>query len=513
MRWGKAILPLLVLLLFSKMEVYGADERQIKVQLKSGEEAAENNLKALKSAFAQGGQDKVLRVTVSKRGIYYIGSDKRSSTIKIRSNTIFDLNGATLIRNHNTGNFIQNVSSEGKQDIGGYDLSTDITIMNGVLDGGKYINNSSNIINIGHAKNVTIQNVSLRNIKGGHFLEFAGVKDSLVKSCTFSNSKGNDPIEDIYEAIQIESCSGLVDAKWNNTYLLDKTACKNITITDCQFYDCTYGVGNHHAIAQNHCQNIFITNNIFYSRNSDGFAIRSCAFDNLVIKNNTILGKFSRGISIHGGSALITGNKIGSADEYFKGRGILVYDGESVIDKEPYFTSEKVSRIDISNNKIFGNCEKNMSSIAIYSSKLPSDIYNNKIYNKTGGGIRISGNQVSVKNISGNIICVNNNFPIVVCGSKVTTIEKNRIEKALSKGIFIKDMAKVKKIKDNVIRNTRSDAIYIDTYSDFLEITKNTIYRSKRYGVVYPKKKHKVKVKSNIFYYCTNGKIKVIGRG
>ena len=154
-----------------------------------------------------------------------------------------------------------------------------------------------------------------------------------------------------------------------------------------------------------------------------------------------------------------------------------------------------------------------MSSIAIYSSKLPSDIYNNKIYNTTGGGIRISGNQVSVKNISGNIICVNNNFPIVVCGSKVTTIEKNRIEKALSKGIFSKDRAKVKKIKDNVIRNTRSDAIYIDTYSDFLEITKNTIYRSKRYGVVYPKKKHKVKVKSNIFYYCTNGKIKVIGRG
>lgn len=141
---------------------------------------------AIQKALDNAGADYNIVVTIPK-GTYYI-----SKTLYIQSNTTLKLVDGAIIRRSDSGlikNMLKNsdakhASSKAKA----YDLSQNITISGGTWDGGN-INNAkstSNLLYFGHASNITIENTTIKNCYGAHAIEFAGVKDSKIRSCKIS---------------------------------------------------------------------------------------------------------------------------------------------------------------------------------------------------------------------------------------------------------------------------------------------------------------------------------------
>lgn len=262
-------------------------------------------------------------------GTYYI-----SDSLYIHSNTTLQLaNGATIVRTKYSKNMLK-VSRAGDYSydtsaVGGYDLAANITITGGIWDGGAIstANSSTNLIYIGHARNVTISNTTIRNCRGSHALEFAGVTDSTVTGCTFYGFLyGNDNYTS--EAVQLDICR----SDWAPGYKSDSTTCKNINITYNTIYDYPRGIGSHHSLASAPYENIVIeNNNIFKNPNTNtNMAVAGIFLTNMknVTVRNNVITDYSRGIWAKSSKQMtIKKNKIKFVNVNTNGHRSIVYSG------------------------------------------------------------------------------------------------------------------------------------------------------------------------------------------
>lgn len=84
---------------------------------------------------------------------------------------------------------LHNVDQNGKMDVvGSYNMSENIILEGGTLDGGKvsYAKKGSDVIRFDHAKNIVIQNCAIKNTYDCHLVEFIGVQNGLIPNCIFS---------------------------------------------------------------------------------------------------------------------------------------------------------------------------------------------------------------------------------------------------------------------------------------------------------------------------------------
>lgn len=216
------------------------------VELLTGTANAAENKERLNEALALAGEGIRLTVRIASPGTYYIGGTDGGSAVRLHSNTVLDLNGATLTRYGSMYNLIQNSDYDNNRDIGQYALSHDITVQNGTLDGRTKAPEPSNLVNIGHATAVSFIDVNFRNSEG-HLLEFSGCQDCLVRNCTFSGYLGS--YSDASEAVQLDISNNDTGGVWNGVYVSDGTVCRRITVDHCTFNDYPSGVGNHKSTA------------------------------------------------------------------------------------------------------------------------------------------------------------------------------------------------------------------------------------------------------------------------
>lgn len=209
---------------------------------------------------------------VLKKGTYKI-----SNTIYVPSNvTIKFKNGVKLVKNNKTGadydpsstffQFIRDSKGDKKNVVGKYNGEKNIKFIgegNVVFDMKNYNKGTTPTITMVMAnnKNVTIEGITFKNIKHGHFIEMDGCNKVTIKDCKFMGMKDNDYHNK--EAINLDTNdakTGGFSQQWSKE---DKTPNKDITIENCVFKNLVRAVGTHrYSKNKYHTKIKFINNTV-----------------------------------------------------------------------------------------------------------------------------------------------------------------------------------------------------------------------------------------------------------
>ena len=477
-------------------------------------------------------------------GQYNIGT-----LLKVYSNTSLKLdNNAVIYRTNTMYPMIMNVGDDGTRkeesaEGGEYKLSSNIQVLGGTFDGGdvKNASTSANTINIAHAQNVIFDGVTVKNNKGAHLIELSGVKNAVIRNCSFSGlyaEKGNDTGVSVdtglngigyiaKECIQLDYTYFDENDKamqWCPDYYSDKTPCKDILIENNTFTDYPRGVGNHHgcdAFPGLYSSNITIRNNTFkdmYVTTADGkklyeYAITLHSFANAVVENNTIENAGSAVLLAYDKDSVVKNNKINNltstafvVTKDSKGSTITK---NTVVDVPRYgisvsgdatvkaFTGNTL-KIGTAKKKMINgitiNGESGKATITAISKNKISDcsqfgistlsvkniknIASNTFAKCEKAALCLSG--TSCKNVKGNKItgCKDNNSIMIIKQSDIKTVQKNILTDNGKHGISIGGASKVGKITGNTIQNSISNGICIFEESKVTSIEKNKIVNS-----------------------------------
>ncbi len=375
----------------------------------------------------------------------YSSSDSPFGTLNIRSMTEIDLGGNTLQATKNmigktTGtNIFANCDKNGNRKNGngvsnvkgGYDLSHDITLKNGTIDGNKNTKTGANLITFGHARGIRVADVTFLHNGTNHLLEFNGCKDITVSNCTFDGYLFQETKDEYDKYISKEALEIDISGKgedWAAAFDGDNTVCENVIVTGCTFKDYPCGVGDHHSIAGTHTKNVEISNNKFLYSNSTvaGCAIRTFAFDNCKITNNTINGNYATSIRVYGGKGVtVADNTISKARE----DGIMI--ASSSYKKNKVKKDEPVSNAVISNNTI----KANGRGIFILEKSSVTDVLNNKITSKRDG-VALAQKSV-LKNLTGNDIKSDYRGITITVSGKASNLRSNKVTAKNDSALYV----------------------------------------------------------------------------
>ncbi len=203
------------------------------------------------------------------------------STIRLKKDTVLDLNGAT-ITSANKHLFFNFLSSD---TFTAHNGNGNIAIKNGTIIGGA--------ISFGHGDGITIENVTFKDSINDHFLEIAGCKNYAVRNCKFIGMA--DVQTSVYEYINVDPVTHAAFP-----WLADGSAFYDGAKNDCIFIDSCYfslGTGNYeygfnafgvHGVAGQSVKhkNIRLTNNKVLGFTGCGFRIND--MENVFIANNDI---------------------------------------------------------------------------------------------------------------------------------------------------------------------------------------------------------------------------------
>ena len=238
--------------------------------------------KALNSAKSS---NKPITITIPK------GTYKLTDTLVVYSNTNITLEkGAILERNHSSSII---VNGESTKEYKKYDGEGNITIEGGTLDGNlENYPSPFNAIGIAHGKNISIKNLVVKDIAGGHAIDINGSKDVLIENCQFLGYKDVTTDHSRYysEAVQIAEQTKLGFPRFGE---YDGTPSQDITIDNNYFGPSgtkgttawPVGVGNHLTVYDEFNKGIKIINNRFDGMTLAG--IRPLKWQDTYIANNT----------------------------------------------------------------------------------------------------------------------------------------------------------------------------------------------------------------------------------
>lgn len=232
---------------------------------------------------------------VLKKGTYNI-----TNTLYVPSNTRIILkDGVVLKKRTKTGSkimpaassmfqFLRNSRSKKKGVVGKYNGEKNISLIGegtAVIDLGGVKMGKKDVIGIimGHNKNVTLENITFKNMRYGHMIELDAGQNITIKNCTFTGHKPSGKHNK--EAINLDTPdkkrTGFKSA-WSK---LDGTSNNGVSITNCHFNNLEVGVGTHRYTGNSYHTNVVISDCTFQNNQT---AIRVLNWKNATITRNTI---------------------------------------------------------------------------------------------------------------------------------------------------------------------------------------------------------------------------------
>ncbi|MGN1127293.1 MAG: right-handed parallel beta-helix repeat-containing protein, partial [Ruminococcus sp.] len=411
------------------------------------------------------------------------GVFKLDGTLSLYSNTFFDMNGATILRYHSREACILKCGRA--DDVSqGYEGFVNITVCNGTLDGWDKVMtpSTSNLVRMGHARNVLVENVNFVNNCNSHCLELGACKDVTVRNCVFKDQYQVNGKTAASEAIQID---GLHTKSFPLYESYDGTACRDIYVTGCTFENLTRGVGSHAVILDDngYYDGIIVTNNTF--KNISDYAVISLCWKNSKVNNN-----------------VITDCKNGVLIRSMRSDFRLMYDGET-------FTAPlKDYNVQLDSNSI----STISSCVRLYGVNVPSavnwtydevtgtvpagdyGIYNVSVTNNTlkstetalrlshASSCKVLKNKVYVSGATTGL------SGIYVCDSSVSNIiSHNTVEnsngKSMKGGILFSGACKKNSVYNNTVKGNIQNGIFLYNGANSCKVNQNTVSGTKANGI------------------------------
>lgn len=315
-----------------------------------------------------------------------------------------------------------------------------------------------------HCKNLTISNLTIKNIKNVHHIEVAAVDGFNLLNCNFSGM--NRTNNSSAEAVQIDIIHEEEHFPDYDEY--DDTPCKNVYVSGCTFTDLYSGIGTRSGVIGSYFDNINITSNTF--RNISEKAISCFNYRNSNISGN-----------------LIDNATMGIVFEYLPPNNI----------SKRFFNpnSGKVGNI-------IQNSSSSISSNTINVNRLSNTVdccgiyvYGGEIDSKEASSYNLTKGKYFIKNLSvreNNISCYNSSARgIFLTGVNDSDIASNNIfgYSWANDGINGINLAASSRnaVKGNVINGTLNNGISLygndDANSRGNNIDSNSISNVKSYGV------------------------------
>lgn len=270
-------LSLIILLSASCISAYASQIKEISVSVEEMNEGAYEAIEKYLDEAKNNASDNLIYKIYIPSGNYTL-----TSGLHIFSNTQLILTESTVLsKGFSEGNMLKaGLYDEGNTHYSGYDGFKNIVVSGGVWDG--VFNGSSCAMRFGHCTNLTISNLTVKNIMNAHHIEVAAVDGLDITACTFSGyiRMNNSSAE----ALQIDVLHTKEHFPAYDDY--DDTPCKNVTVYGCLFEDLYSGVGTRSGVVGSYFENIKIINNTF--RNIREKAIYCFNYKNSEISGNVI---------------------------------------------------------------------------------------------------------------------------------------------------------------------------------------------------------------------------------
>lgn len=385
-----------------------------------------------------------------------------TKALHLFSNTYFYAEGVTFRLTSDAATDLMKIGHSTKTETSTGYFYQNITMYGGIWDSNF---NSNTSIKVAHAKNFTMENLTVMNTQNAHLMEVAGVDGFRVQNCTFKDQILDENRSKLtYEAIQLDI---LVSAHFAG-YRSEDLPLKNIVINGCSFSNVPRAIGSHTATLNNPVNGIQITNNTF--SNITSAAIQGMNYINCTISGNTITNA-SRGIQLY---SVLRGNT-------FLPSTLETEGGVKTMTPSTYVTPATNQNINILNNIItlsgtdpYNTTYENTGiflaglNLSEASGKDDSDVLPKGNYFISG--VAISGNQIST-----------NGHGIQLQDVMNSTISGNTINYTGGSssypyyGIQLKDISTYHNIVQNRISNCNSNGIYLVDRSTALSVSQNII--------------------------------------
>ncbi|MVO87938.1 plasmin and fibronectin-binding protein A [Streptomyces sp. p1417] len=221
-------------------------------------------------------------------GIYLI-----NQTLRIYNNTRLSLMAGAEFRRNYSGTMI--INGDAGQDFGGYTGHSRITIegglwnMRGTTSG---LTGSAMCISIGHATDIVIQDLEIRDTPGFHAIELNSTSHGVIRNCKFRGYV--DPGgRDFSEAIQLDLAKSVGVFGGFGPY--DHTPCEDVLILGCHFGASgtagttawPRGIGSHSATITKYHRRVRVIGNSFEGLLQ--YAVSAYNWEDAVINSNTFV--------------------------------------------------------------------------------------------------------------------------------------------------------------------------------------------------------------------------------
>lgn len=415
------------------------------------------------------------------------GEYELSRAMRIFSNTTLNLEGVTVKRIQGISSNMLRIGTEDAPSEGvvGYAYKN-ISIEGGVFDAD---NTVKTMIKAAHARNFSMKNVTLKNLRLSHMIEVAGVDGLTFQNCRFENQlveKAED-VKLCYEAIQLDVLKSghIVNCRSEDLPI------KNVLVEGCTFDNCPRGVGSHTAVLNAPFDNIVIRHNSF--TNMASAAVQTMNWTNCQITDNYIENS-PRGIAVYttgsNGKGMFTPSEFaeeGSTETHYSDEYTAPADSKTVISNnilkniggvEDVLASYAVSAVSLIGfdltSKAVANEDTDADTEAEAVSKIPAGNYYVSGVTVRDNYIDVKGSGIRLDNVRNTDVISN----VLYCG--------NNSFKPDSKyhGIFTRYSSQLGYIKNNYINNAKFNAIQVSEGCSVDSICYNDVDTASNYGIV-----------------------------
>ncbi len=406
-------------------------------------------------------------------GVYLIGQ-----TLRIYSNTRLTLMAGAEFRRNVAATML--INGDAGQDLGGYTGHSRIVIegglwnMRGTTSG---LTASAMCISIGHATDIVIRDLEIRDLPGFHGIELNSTEHGLIQNCRFRGYV--DPGgRDFSEAVQIDLAKSSDVFGGFGPY--DHTPCEDILGTGCHFGASgtagttawPRGIGSHSATITKWHRRIRITNNSFEGLLQ--YAVSAYNWEDVTVTGNTFVdcGSGVRVRTVIVSDTEDTKDPDGNQTSASQNMRNLTVVGNSFRDGGSYDnvivaqgeTSGTILNLTIVGNAIDGT-SGNQSGIRL-NHVSRATVADNIVANVDNTGISTENQNNTV--ISGNVVWTSGDHGITMVSSDNSNLIGNTIRDAGDTGIFVNGPGTDIQVRDNFIdganrNNSSSYAIRFST--------------------------------------------------
>lgn len=404
----------------------------------------QDNIKGNGSFDDTEGIQQLLDVAASNNGVRIVfpaGTYILTQELRLTEGTYLECDpNAKFLKSHN-GPMLLNLRPEDKMER--YSGNGNITIDGGIWDSNYPAFGGGTSHVFGHGDGIRIMNLTIRNVGGGHGIEFNACRNILVQNCNFNGFDNYGGEKSYSEAIQLDLDKGDGVFPWGGNSG-DNTPCQDVYIVNNRFTSSAElgpwgrAVGSHSATADRWHERVVIVNNIVLGCHT--WAFRTYSWRDVIISNNKI-EQCGGGISVDPNNVDgvddtdVNGKPTGESNicERFTISGNIIDGGGS------YGSAMSISGNNtdsIRSVTVTGNTINNYNGNAIYTGYINEAVFSGNVLNNVEYGIKLV--QSWMVNITGNLLrSVANTGIECFSGNKQVNINGNHLNFVRGQGIWV----------------------------------------------------------------------------